>query len=208
MQNVLPHGQLFATLLTAAFFLLMLRVLTPERRLIVLCFLAVATVGECLFSLVFGVYEYRLRNIPIYVPLCHPMLLVFAWALAELPLLQRHHAVLTKSMGYMHVFALLFVLVVWGDTLSLAFALLGVYIFRRRRFNLIYGFGLYRAGARIAWHALRLLGMGGEQCGRLVTQHQSPYGAFLGYVAADVASIKMARWISAQWFPKLQIVAP
>jgi hypothetical protein len=209
MQDVLPYGQVWATLLTAAYFLCVMRTLSAERRLIIGCFVLVAIVGECLFSLVFKLYEYRLSNIPVYVPLGHPLLLVMAWALAEKPWLQRHSATLTPWLAYCHIVALGVVLLVWGDTLSLAFAALGVYLFRRRRFTLIYGLmGFIVLGLELLGTSLGCWEWAASSAGGWLHSTNPPYGAFLGYVAADLASIKLARRISARWFPRLQIAAP
>lgn len=208
-QHVLPHGQSVATVLTAAYFILLIRTLSPERRLIVLCFVFIGTVGECLFSLVFHLYEYRLGNIPIYVPLGHPLLLAFAWRLADLPWVEKHSIRLTQSLACIHLLIILLMLAVYGDTLSAAFGLLGWYLFRRRQFNIIYALMglivivLELAGTALGcwhWHATSAQGW--------LASTNPPYGAFLGYVAADIASIKLARRISAQWFPQLAIASP
>ncbi|HSP77004.1 MAG TPA: hypothetical protein VLQ93_00645, partial [Myxococcaceae bacterium] len=47
-----------------------------ERRRLALC-VVIATLGECFLSLVWGLYEYRLYNIPLFVPPGHALL--FAW---------------------------------------------------------------------------------------------------------------------------------
>ena len=209
MQARIPHGQWGAIILTLAYLVLTLRLLSRERQLIVLCFVAVATVGECLFSLVFHLYEYRLSNIPIYVPLAHPLLLVQAWVLADVPLLKQYEVSLAKWMGRFHVLMIALVLVVWGDTLSLAFGLFGLYIFRRRRFSLTYGLmGFIVLALELLGTQLGCWQWAASSAGGWLHSTNPPYGAFLGYVAADIASIKLARKISAQWFPSLQIVMP
>lgn len=209
MQDVLPYGQVWATLLTAAYFFYLLRTLSAERRLIIVCFVLVAIVGECLFSLVFKLYEYRLSNIPIYVPLGHPLLLVMAWTLAEKQWLQKHSAWLTPWLAYCHIAILAGVFLVWGDTLSLAFAALGIYVFRRRRFNLIYGLmGFIVLALELVGTRLGCWEWAASSAGGWLNSTNPPYGAFLGYVAADVMSIKLAHWISSRWFPRLQIAAP
>ena len=49
-----------------------------------------ATALECLGSLIWGAYTYRLDNLPAYVPAAHGLFYLSALRAASLPLLQRH----------------------------------------------------------------------------------------------------------------------
>lgn len=53
-----------------------------ERPALVAC-LVIATAGEIFLSLVWGLYEYRLRNIPLFVPPGHVMLFFLGMRIAE-----------------------------------------------------------------------------------------------------------------------------
>ena len=53
-----------------------------ERPALVAC-LVIATAGEVFLSLVWGLYEYRLRNIPLFVPPGHVMLFFLGMRIAE-----------------------------------------------------------------------------------------------------------------------------
>lgn len=53
-----------------------------ERPGLVAC-LVIATAGEAFLSLVWGLYEYRLRNIPLFVPPGHVMLFFLGMRIAE-----------------------------------------------------------------------------------------------------------------------------
>lgn len=64
-------GQWAANILTFAYFMWMLRGASPRLRRLMIIGVGVATAGEVLFSLVIGMYEYRLENIPLYVPPGH-----------------------------------------------------------------------------------------------------------------------------------------
>ena len=48
--------------------------------------------GELLFSLVLGMYEYRLENVPLYVPLGHAILYAAVYYWVRDPLVQRYKA--------------------------------------------------------------------------------------------------------------------
>jgi len=53
-----------------------------QRRSLVAC-LAIATAGELILSLVWGLYDYRLGNVPLFVPPGHVLLLLLGIALAH-----------------------------------------------------------------------------------------------------------------------------
>jgi hypothetical protein len=209
MQQYISWGQTISVIVVTIFLWLTLQRLPHERQLIVVCFIAIAVIGECLFSLVFGLYEYRLSNIPVYVPLAHPILLVIAWILIDLPFFQKHGTAIAPWLARGHCLIIVGVAVFLGDTLSLAFGALGLYVFRKRSFSLTYGLmGWIVLAVEIAGTQLGCWRWEAESAAGWLHMTNPPFGAFLGYVAADIASIKLARWISVRWFPALQIVAP
>jgi hypothetical protein len=76
------HGQLFVN--AAAWIVcatLLARVEGRDRRALVAC-LVFATAGEVFLSLVWGLYEYRLGNIPLFVPPGHVLLFFLGMQLA------------------------------------------------------------------------------------------------------------------------------
>lgn len=209
MQQHIAWGQHAALLAVVIFLALTLRWLPADRRLIVICFVVIAVIGECLFSLVFGLYEYRLNNIPVYVPLAHPILLVLAWVLIELPVFQKHNERLAAVLARFHGAVIICLAVFLGDTLSLAFGALALYVFRKRPFGLVYGLmGFIVLAIEIAGTQLGCWQWAPESAGGWLHSTNPPYGAFLGYVAADVASIKLARSMAQRWFPNIRIPAP
>ena len=82
--------QAFIGLTTWMFLAVVLRFSTSEERIQVVTMIGVATFFECLFSLIWGAYEYRLGNLPIYVPAGHGLFYYTALRLAELSFLRRH----------------------------------------------------------------------------------------------------------------------
>ncbi|MET0284161.1 MAG: hypothetical protein ABW352_06815 [Polyangiales bacterium] len=67
-------GQWAANLVMFAYFVLMYRSAPEKLRGLMKYGVVIATAGEALFSLVFGMYEYRHANIPLYVPPGHAIL--------------------------------------------------------------------------------------------------------------------------------------
>ncbi|MGB0722126.1 MAG: hypothetical protein ACPGU7_06980 [Gammaproteobacteria bacterium] len=76
-------GQLVASVVTWAMVFLIARTWTLSQRLpLVLC-VAIATAGEIFLSLGWGLYEYRLGNIPLYVPPGHVLMFLLGLTLAR-----------------------------------------------------------------------------------------------------------------------------
>jgi hypothetical protein len=84
------NGQLLANLLTLAFFFWVLRGSNPRLRRLMLIGVAVAGVGEVSFSLLIGMYEYRLHNVPLYVPPGHAILYAAVFQFIREPWVRRH----------------------------------------------------------------------------------------------------------------------
>jgi len=81
--------QFVLSLLAWAFLGIALLVQPPAIRVQVVVLVAVATVLECIGSLIWGAYRYRLENLPLYVPAGHGLFYLSALRAASLPLLKR-----------------------------------------------------------------------------------------------------------------------
>ncbi len=84
------YGQLLATLLTLGLFFWILHNTNPRLRRLMLIGVAVATVGEVSFTLLIGMYEYRLHNVPLYVPPGHAILYAAVFQFIREPWVRRH----------------------------------------------------------------------------------------------------------------------
>jgi len=63
-------------------FCLLARIRSEQRYILMAC-LTIATIGELVLSLAWGLYTYRLGNIPLFVPPGHVLLLMLGLALAR-----------------------------------------------------------------------------------------------------------------------------
>jgi hypothetical protein len=84
------HGQLLLGLATWLVFLAALRPLTPEGRLRALLVVVAATGMEVVGSILWGVYTYRLGNLPLFVPPGHGLVYLTGFALTQTRLVARH----------------------------------------------------------------------------------------------------------------------
>ncbi len=76
-------GQLALGAVTWAVLILALRPLSPFARAQTLAVIAFATLGEVTGSLVWGVYHYRLHNLPLFIPPAHGLVYLSGLALAR-----------------------------------------------------------------------------------------------------------------------------
>jgi hypothetical protein len=76
-------GQTLTNLSIWAAFLYWLRGARPDDRLALATCVLYATLGEIFLSLVWGLYEYRLGNVPLFVPPGHALLFMLGRVLAE-----------------------------------------------------------------------------------------------------------------------------
>jgi hypothetical protein len=75
-----------------------------ERQAVFAC-LAIATAGELFLSLVWGLYTYRLENIPMFVPPGHAMLMLLGLRLAQTLSERSANAILACAAAYTFVAA-------------------------------------------------------------------------------------------------------
>jgi hypothetical protein len=102
-----------------AVLLAMLARLAPQLRRPFFACVAIATAGELFLSLVWGLYTYRLGNVPLFVPPGHAMLFLLGLQLARALPLAAANALLCAALAYAAAAALS-----GFDTLAVALGLL------------------------------------------------------------------------------------
>jgi len=86
----IPNNQWLANLLIFGCYLWTLRCASRVVRKMMVIGLFVGTLGEVFFSLVLGMYTYRLDNVPLYVPIGHTLLFAGIVYLVREPAVRRH----------------------------------------------------------------------------------------------------------------------
>ena len=121
---------------TAAFLWFFARESGVDSRQI-LCAIVVATPGEVVLSLGWGLYSYQHALIPLYVPPGHGLFYTLAAASARQELLQRHAPAITRAViGIGSVIALVS-LVMMSDTWGFLWWIGAVALIRRSRNKLL-----------------------------------------------------------------------
>jgi len=186
-------GQLALGVVTAAVLLVALVPLPATLRAQTLVVVAVATVGEVVGSIVWGLYTYRLENLPAFVPPAHGLVYLGGIALG---------ACFRARPRLLVVFALA-ALLAWGaagvtvlpreDLAGALGALALAIVLLRGRAPAVY------AGVFVVVAALELYGTAlgtwtwaATAPGTPISQGNPPSGIAAGYVLFDVAALALA----------------
>ena len=109
-------GQLVLSACTWGFLLAFMVYLTPQERATTWVVIIVATMAEIIGSVIWGVYLYRLDNLPLFVPAGHGLVYLAGLRLSQTGWLHRHARVL-----------------VWSAIVTVsAWAMLGLWVLARR----------------------------------------------------------------------------
>ena len=115
------HGQRIVDGVVAAVFSWLVWSADRQRRVLLLACLLFASAGEVFLSLVWGLYDYRFGNVPLFVPPGHALLLLLGMAVAArvqgcvaylVPMVTLPVVVWQAIAGSDHFGALLFLLLV------------------------------------------------------------------------------------------------
>jgi hypothetical protein len=98
LYQIFPYGQWLASLATFIYFFYIYRLCSPRLKRLMLIGLFISLLGEVSFSLVIHMYEYRLKNIPFYVPPGHTILYAQVFMFVREPWVLRHAARLKWGM--------------------------------------------------------------------------------------------------------------
>ena len=188
------RGQLMLGGLTWLLLLAALRPLPALARAQALAVVAFATVGEVTGSLLWGVYRYRMHNLPLFIPPAHG--LVYLSGLALVGLVRARWLVIAAAVGSIG----------WGlagltvlPRLDMAGAfgvpLLCVFLWRSRFraayagvFLVVGALELYGTSIGTSRWAVELPGLG-------IPDGNPPSGVASGYVWFDVMALLVAPWL-------------
>jgi hypothetical protein len=190
-------GQLSLGVLTALVLAVLLVFQPRTVRLQTLAVVGFATIGEIIGSLVWGLYGYRLHNLPAFVPPGHGLVYLAGLSLATL-LTRRSRALLVAAGAVAVTWGVLGITVLptpdASGTMGCAF-LVGVLLVTRRTvyagvFVVVVALELYgTAIGTWAWEPV-VPGLG-------LTQGNPPSGVASGYVVFDVLAIALVSRASA-----------
>ncbi|MBA2461998.1 MAG: hypothetical protein H0V45_09580 [Actinobacteria bacterium] len=172
----------------------------PVLRAQALVVVVVATCAEFVGSIVWGVYTYRLENLPSFVPPAHGLVYlagtaIAGWAAPRRKVLVAVALVLVLAWGIAGVT----VLPREDAGGAIGAALLSVYLVRGRAPHIYAGVFLV-----VAWLELYGTAIGTWQWapvipGTEVSNGNPPSGVASGYVWFDIVALALAPWLLAAW---------
>ena len=194
-----PQSQWLSNLVAPLFLLALMGKMPPQRQLLLVLFVPLSAIGEGVFSLLLGLYQYRNGGVPIYVPFGHSILLATGLLLTDSHFVQQNERRLCNGLLLFHGALIAATLFFRGDTLSSLFAVLFVAIMRgqcKRPFYLILGLlVLYVEILGTFWGCWA---WDAQPFGVLRTTNPPP-GAFTCYVIGDMIAIQIAAGLSRRY---------
>jgi len=199
----MARGQWLSNIVTPFFLAAVMSQLKPRQALVLALFVPLSALGEGLFSLVFGLYRYRLETVPLYVPFGHSILLGMAWIIAEESWVARRERTVVIALSVFHGGLILGALLLFHDVLSLLWGVMFWFVWtrhRRRGVFLVVGvLVLYIEilGTAFSCWKWRPLAFG------LVPTWNPPVGAFACYILGELGAIRAARIVAPILRPRL-----
>jgi hypothetical protein len=196
-------GQLVLGAVTWLVFGAALLPLTPEGRVRALLVVAAATCMEVVGSIVWGVYTYRLGNLPLFVPPGHGLVYLTGLRLTQTNLVSRHQrafvaAVAAVALGW--AAAGLTVLPRTDASGALGMTVFLVFLLRGRAPSLYGAVFLVVAMLEISGTAVGVWAWKDVVPGLQLPSGNPPSGAASGYVLFDIVAIAL----TARFMPLME----
>lgn len=197
-QHVGHAGQLVLGMATAVVLAVLLALQSKTVRLQTIAVVGIATLGEVVGSLIWGLYQYRLGNLPSFVPPGHGLVYLGGLSLAAL-LAGRSRALLVAAGSAATIWGIAGVTVLpapdASGTLGCAF-LVGVLVLTRRPvyagvFMVVMALELYGTALGTWTWESTVPGLG-------LSQGNPPSGVASGYVVFDVLALTVVAWLGAR----------
>ena len=187
------QGQLLLGAATWGLLLGICRLLTPERRTQVAVVIAAATLAELTGSIVWGVYTYRLENLPSFVPPAHGLVYLAGLALSAWAS-RRPRLLVGAAMVAVCAWSLAGLTVLPRTDVGGAAgaALLSYYLLRGRAPALYAGVFLVVAGLELYGTALGTWTWAETIPGTGIPNGNPPSGVASGYVWFDFMALALA----------------
>lgn len=127
--NTFIYSQWITNVLVLVVFIYIYKKVSVKTKKLMIYGVIIAILGEIFFSLVLGMYTYRLDNLPLYVPLGHAIVYVAVYYMIKEPLVLKHQ---NKIINTLYLLILLYssLWLFYGDDLfGFICMLLILYIF-------------------------------------------------------------------------------
>jgi hypothetical protein len=191
-------AQMLLALCTWVFLGIVFLYLTPMERAQTSVVIVVATCAEIIGSVIWGIYVYRLGNLPLFVPPGHGFVYLTGLRISQTGWALRHGRALVRiAMAGVGLWALLGLAALGRVDAAGAVgaAVLLLFLWRGRAPTVYAGVFLAVAFLEIYGTAVGTWRWAAEVPGLGVPDGNPPSGAASGYVFFDIAAIALAPWL-------------
>ena len=195
-------GQLFLAVCTWAFLAIAFVYLTPMERAQTSVVVVVATCAEIIGSVIWGVYIYRLGNLPLFVPPGHGLVYLTGLRLSQLPLFAARPRILVRGAIVAVTGWALIGLLAMGRTDiagAVGAAVLVLFLIKGRMPTVYAGVFFAVAFLEIYGTAVGTWTWQEHIPGIGVPDGNPPSGAASGYVFFDIAALALAPGLLRAW---------
>ena len=195
-------GQMLLALCTWIFLGIVFVYLTPMERAQTSVVIVVATCAEVIGSVIWGVYAYRLGNLPLFVPPGHGFVYLTGLRISQTGWARRHtRALVWIAMAGVGLWAVLGLVALGRVDAAGAVgaAVLLLFLWRGRAPAVYAGVFLAVAFLEIYGTAVGTWRWAAEVPGLGVPDGNPPSGAASGYVFFDIAALALAPWLLLAW---------
>lgn len=132
------NGRWITNMMTISFLLLLYLFCDHYMRRLLLVMVPLSFLGELIFSVYFGLYDYKTPFIPVYVPFGHSVLYISGCIIAKAKIVKEHTELLKKVFHTFFAFLFLGVGFFLKDYLTLIFAVLFFILLKRKNWEIKY----------------------------------------------------------------------
>ncbi len=177
--------------------------LTREERARTAVVIVVATIGEIIGSVIWGIYDYRLGNLPMFVPPGHGIVYLAGWRLSQTSFaVRRRRAFIGLALAGIWTWGLLGLSGVLGrhDVMgAVGCAVVTAFILRGRGAAIYSGVFFAVAALEIYGTAIGTWYWNPEIPGLGIPNGNPPSGAVSGYVMFDIAALTFGAGLLRLW---------
>ena len=98
VSNEFINSQYFTNIITICTFIWVYLKVSTKIKKLMLYGIILAVLGEALFTLILGMYTYRLENLPLYVPFGHSIIYAAVFYISKEPAIKKHKELVIKIL--------------------------------------------------------------------------------------------------------------
>ncbi|MBP6754803.1 MAG: hypothetical protein KA210_01550 [Bacteroidia bacterium] len=132
------EGQKITTIASILYFLVMFFVSDKYLRKLLFTMVLLSYIGELIFCLGLGMYQYRLSGIPLYVPFGHAIVFGSGYIFSTLSFLKRIDFNMNKIFKWLFPLSFLVVGVYFEDVFTLIFGSFFMFLIKRKNWQSVY----------------------------------------------------------------------